>query len=174
MVIVSNLDAHTSMLFTEFISKSGYDPKNFRGVSIDNLPLVEGIVERNIFIYDFDIQEGEYVGEFARRSIGKVEKTVKLLRFNNHIIHTNDIDSFFKCFRCPSCDCFFNRSDNFNRHLLTCKDRVRHIYPKNAYTLRETIFEKLEGFKIPSLKIRNCLVMLQFVTSNRFEFPQKN
>ena len=93
-----NLDAHTSQLFTEFITKSGYDPKNFHGVSIDDLPVVEGIVERNIFIYDFDIQEGEYVGELARRSIGKFKKTVKLLRFNNHIIHTNDIDSFFKCF----------------------------------------------------------------------------
>ena len=148
----SNLDAHTSELFIEFISKSGYDPKIFRGVSIDDLPVVEGIVERNIFIYDFDIQEGEYVGELARRSIGKFEKTVKLLRFNNHIIHTNDIDSFFKCFRCPSCDCFFNRSDNFNRHLLTCKDRVRHIYPKNVYTLRKTLFEKLDGFNIPVSK----------------------
>ena len=54
-----NHDAHTSQLFTEFISKSGYDPKNFLGVAIDDLPLVEEIVERNIFIYDFDIQEGE-------------------------------------------------------------------------------------------------------------------
>ena len=148
----SNLDAHTSQLFTEFISKSGYDPKNFRGVSIDDLPVVEGLVERNIFIYDFDIQEGEYVGELARRGIGKFEKTVKLLRFNNHIIHTNDIDSFFKCFRCPSCDCFFNRSDNFNRHLMSCKDKVRHIYPKNVYILRETLFEKLGGFNIPVSK----------------------
>ena len=133
-----NLDAHTSQLFTEFISKSEYDPKNFLGVAIDGLPLVEEIVERNIFIYDFDIQDGEYVGELARRSIG-----------NNHIIHTNDMDSFFKCFRCPSCDCFFNRSNNFHRHLLTCKSRVRYIFPKNAYTLRETIFEKLDGFNIP-------------------------
>ena len=148
----SNLDAHTSQLFTELISKSGYDPKNFRGVAIDDLPLVEGIVERNIFIYDFDIQEAEYIGELARRSIGKFEKTVKMLRFNNHIIHTNDIDSFFKFFRCLSCDCFFNRSNNFNRHLMSCKDRVRDIYPKNVYTLRETLFEKLEGFNITVLK----------------------
>ena len=73
----SNLDAHTSQLFTEFISKSGYNPKNFLGVASDDLPLVEEIVERNIFIYDFDIQEGEYVGELARRTIGKFEKTVK-------------------------------------------------------------------------------------------------
>ena len=89
----SNLDDHISQLFTDFISKSGYNPKKFLGVAIDDIPLVEGIVERNI--YDFDIQKGEYSGELARRSIGKFEKTVKLLRFNNHIIHTNDIDSFF-------------------------------------------------------------------------------
>ena len=104
-----DLDSHTSRYLTDFISKSGYDPKNFRGVSVEDLPVVEEIVQRNIFIYDFDIQEGEYVGELARRSIGRFDKTVKLLRFNNHIIHTNDIDSFFKCFRCPSCDTFFHK-----------------------------------------------------------------
>ena len=55
----SNLDAHTSQLFKEFTSKSGYDPKNVLGVAIDDLPLFEELVDRNIFIYDFDIQEGE-------------------------------------------------------------------------------------------------------------------
>ena len=45
------------------------------------------------------IQEGEYEGELARRSIGRFDRTVKLLRFNNHIVLTNDIDSFFKSFR---------------------------------------------------------------------------
>ena len=148
----SKLDAHTSQLFTEFISRSGYDPKNFLEVAIDDLPLVEELVELNIFIYDFDIQEWENVREIVRQSITKFEKTVKLLRLNNHIIHTNDIDSSFKFFRCPSCDCFFNRSNNFNRHLPTCKDRIRHIYPKNVYTLWETLFRKLEDLNIPVSK----------------------
>ena len=31
---------------------------------------------------------------------------------------------------------------------MTCKYRVGHIYPKNVHTLRETLFEKLEGFNI--------------------------
>ena len=35
---------------------------------------------------------------------------------------------------------------------MSCKDRVRHIYPKNVYTLRETLFEKLKGFNIPVSK----------------------
>ena len=130
MVIVTSMLIHLSCLQSLYQNLDTI--RRTFAVATDDLALVEIIVERNIFIYNFDIQEGEYVGELARRSIGKFEKTVKLLRFNNHIIHTNDIDSFFKCFRCPSCDGFFNRSDNFNRHLLTCKDRVRHIFPKNA------------------------------------------
>ena len=80
----NDLDSHTSRYFTEFISKSGYDPKKFRGVSVENLPVVEEIVQRNIFIYDFDIQESDYVGELAQRSTGKFDKTVKRLRFNSH------------------------------------------------------------------------------------------
>ena len=122
----NDLDSHTSRYFKS-VSKSGYDRKRFRGVSVEDLPVVEEIVRRNIFIYDFDIPEGEYVGELARRSIGRFDRTVKLLRFNNQIIHTNDIDSFFKCFRCPSCDTFFKRSDFLNKHLLRCKDPVKHI-----------------------------------------------
>ena len=58
--------------------KSGYDPKNFHGVSIDDLPLVEGIVEQNISFEDFYFQEGEYLGELVRRSrrFGIFEKTL--------------------------------------------------------------------------------------------------
>ena len=52
----NDLDSHTSRYFTDFISKSGYDPKNFRGVSVEDLPVVDEIVQRNFFIYDFDIQ----------------------------------------------------------------------------------------------------------------------
>ena len=38
------------------------------------------------------------------------------------------------------------------KHLLSCKDLMRHIYPKNVYELRETFFEKLERFNFPVLE----------------------
>ena len=120
---------------------------------------------KRISLYDFDIQEGEYVGELARRNIGRLYKTVKLLRFNNHTYHTNDIDSFFKCFRCPSCDTFFKRSEFPNKHLLRNKDRVKHIHPKNVYELRKSLSEKLEGFIFPvseDNKLFNNLAIFDF------------
>ena len=87
---------------------------------MDNLPIVENVVEENIFIYDIDIED--FIGELAKRSIGKYENTVKLLRYNNHNIYVNNIDNFFKCFRCPTYDTFFHKADQFNRHLLCCRD----------------------------------------------------
>ena len=33
--------------------------------------------------------------------------------------------------------------------MFTCSHRVKHIYPKNVYELRETFFEELDAFNIP-------------------------
>ena len=45
-----------------FFEKMGGDSKQFCGVSMDNLPIVEQVVEKNIFIYDIDIEDGNFVG----------------------------------------------------------------------------------------------------------------
>ena len=93
--------------------------------------------------------DGELVGEPARRSIQKFEKSVKLLRYNNHICYVSDLNSFFKSFRCSTCDTIFSKTGNLERNLITCSERVKHIYPKNVNQLRETLFEKLDSFNIP-------------------------
>ena len=134
-------------MLSAFLHEPGHDAINFRGVSLDHLVFVVNAIKHNIFIYDIDIEEGEIVGELARRSVEKYEKNINLLRYNNHICYVDDINTFFKLFRCPSCDTFFQKVGNFNRHVKFCKDRVQHIYPKSVHTLRETLF-KLDGFGI--------------------------
>ena len=119
-----------------------------RGVSMDHLVFVENAIKHNIFIYDIDIEDGDFVGELARRSIEMYENNINLLRYNNHICYVDDINTFFKRFRCPNCDTFIKRAGNFHRHVKSCKDRIQHIYPKSVYTLRETLFDKLDGFGI--------------------------
>ena len=62
----TNLETSTSKILNDFLEKLDCDPKQFRGVSMDNLPIVEDVVEKNIFIYDIDIEDGDFVGELAR------------------------------------------------------------------------------------------------------------
>ena len=139
------VEPHVVQLFDNFVSATNCEPENFMGVSLDQIPIIENLVEKNIFIYDFAFEDGEIVVELIRLSI---ERTLYYFAINNHICYVNDVNKFFKKFRCPSCDVFFNHSGHFNRHLRTCKERVKNVYPRGVYSLKETFFQKLENFSI--------------------------
>ena len=69
----SELDTNAKNLFSAFLHKSGHDAINFRGVSINHLVFVEHAIKHNIFIYDIDIVDGDFVVEFARRNVEMYE-----------------------------------------------------------------------------------------------------
>ena len=126
-----------------------------------------------IFFYDIDFVDWELIGELAQRSIRKFEKSVKLLRYNNHICHVNDMKSFFKSFRCSSCDTIFSKIGNLERHMITCSERVKHIYPKNVYQLRETLSEKLDSFNIPYSEDQKLFRTWLFLILNLFPLRKR-
>ena len=59
------------------------------------------------------------------------------------------MNTLFKSFRCSTCDTIFSKTGNLERNLITCSERVKHIYPKNVYQSRETLFEKLDSGNTP-------------------------
>ena len=60
------LDTNAKNLFCAFIHESGQDAINFRGVSIDHLAFVQNAIKHNIFIYDIDIEDADFVGELEK------------------------------------------------------------------------------------------------------------
>ena len=119
---------------------------------MNDIPTVEDLLTLNIVLYDIDFVDGNIVGEFARRSVQKYEKTVQLLRYNNHICYVNNINAVFQSFRFPNCDTFFNRIMNFERKLTRCSERVQKVYPKSVYQTQEYLFDKLDSFGIEYTK----------------------
>ena len=143
------LEEETSRIFNSFINKmDGLSPNQFKGVHMNDIPIVEDLLTLNILLYDIDIVGGYIIGELARRSVQKYDNTVRLLRYNNHICYVSNINAVFQSFRCPNCDTFFNRTFNLERHLTTCSERVKNDYPRNVYQIRETLFDKLDSFGI--------------------------
>ena len=110
--------------------------QNLKEFAWIDIPSVEDIVGINIFIYDIDLIDDAMVGELARRSIKKYEKNVQLIRYNSHFCYVDNINALFKAFRCPTCDTYFQKTGNLERHLVRCSERVKYIYPKNVYQLR--------------------------------------
>ena len=135
---IEKLEEETSKLFNLFlVNSTNPDPSKFQGVCMDDIPSVEDIVSIINFIYDIELIDGAMVGELARRSIKKYEKNVQLIRYNSHICYVDNINALFKAFRCPTCDTYFQKTGNLERHLVSCSERVKHIYPKNVYQIRE-------------------------------------
>ena len=62
-------------VFHNFVTASGCDPKNFTGVSFDQIPIIEEQIKQNILIYDFDIEEGEIIGELYDEALKDMIKT---------------------------------------------------------------------------------------------------
>ena len=114
----------------------------FWAVHLKDIAKVQDLLQLNILLYDNDFLDGELIAELRRRSIQKYGRNVKLLRYNNHLCYVNTVNALFKAFRCTTCDTFFSKTGNLEWHLVTFSDRVKHIYPKNVYELRETLFEK--------------------------------
>ena len=57
----------------------------FQGVHMNDIPTVEDLLTLNFLLYDTDIVDGNIVGELARQRVQKCEKTVRQLKYNNHI-----------------------------------------------------------------------------------------
>ena len=114
------LEEESSKLFNLFlVNSTNPDPSKFQGVCMDDIPSVEDIVGIKIFIYDIDLIDGAMVGELVRGSIKKYAKNVQLMiRYNSHICYVDNIKALFKAFRCPTCDTYFQKTGNLERHLV--------------------------------------------------------
>ena len=154
-------EEETSKLLNLFTNKmDGLSPNQFQGVHMDDIPIVEDMLTLNILLYDIVILYGNIIGELAKRSVKKYENTVRLLRYNNHICYVNNINAVFQSYRCPNCDYFFNRTFKLERHLSTCSERVKNVYPRNVYQIRETLFDKLDFFGIKYTSERKLFKIL--------------
>ena len=120
------LEEERSKIFNLVLNNCGEaDPSTFQGVHMTDISKVEEMLKLNKFLYDIDSVDGELIGELAWRKIQRFEKSVKLLRYNNHSCYVSDINSFFKSSRCSTCDTVFSKTGNLERHLTTCSERVK-------------------------------------------------
>ena len=126
----------------------GMSPDQFQGVHMNDILFNEDLQSLNFVLYDIDIVDGNFIGELAGGSMQKHNNTVRLLRHNNHICLVSNINAVFQAFRCSNSDTFFSRALNLDRHLTTCSVRLKNIYPRNVYQIRETLFDTLDSFGI--------------------------
>ena len=109
------LGEETSKIFNSIISKmDGLSPNQFKGVRMNDIPIVADLLTLNILLCDIDIVDGNIIGKLARRSVQKYDNTVGLLRYNNHICYVSNITAVFHSFRCPNFDTFSEKHSTWS------------------------------------------------------------
>ena len=76
----------------------GLSPNQFKGVHMNDFPIVEDLLTLNILLYNIDIVDGNIIVELARRIVQEYYKAVRLLRYNNHIYYVRNINAVFQFF----------------------------------------------------------------------------
>ena len=104
---------------------------------MNDIPIVDDLVQVNIFFYNKEILVGAVIGKLAWRSVGQHSSTVRLLGYNCHICYVSNMKNLYGAYFCSSCNQVFIRAGDQERHLTTCCERVKHVYRKNVYQLRE-------------------------------------
>ena len=143
------LEEETKKLFNAYLTANPHlSVQNFRSVGLEDLHIVERLAEVNILVYDIEVSDGGIIGELAERSLRRFNSTATPLRYNNHICYVTDVNKVLKSFRFSTCNAFFTRSSNLQRHIPKCEELVKNIHPKSVYQFRETLFDKLRAFDI--------------------------
>ena len=109
---------------------------------MNDLTVVEDLISRNILLYEIDEMDRTNTCENAR-SAQKYENALRFLTYNEQFCHMTIDVAMFTVLRCPPGDTFFNRTSKIERHLTGWSERVKHVYPKCVYQIRENFFYKL-------------------------------
>ena len=134
----------------------------FNGFHMNCIPIVEDLLTlKNYLLYDLDIVDGNIMGEIARRGVQKYEKTVRRSSYNIHTCFMRNNIAVFQSFRCSNYDTFFRRTFNLERQLTTFSERVKSMYPKKVYQIRETLLDKVDCFGIKYTREQKCFKNLK-------------
>ena len=128
--------------------RDGLSRSQFQWVDMNDIRIAEDLLLLNIFLPDIDNVKWKIMGEDARRNVQKYENIVRLLRYDNHLCNLSNVNAVSQSFRCPNCDTFFNRAGNLKRFLTPLSERVKNVYPRNVYHIRENLLDILVFFGI--------------------------
>ena len=112
------------------------------------MPVVEVLLHLNIFLQEIGNLDGKSISELAKQSVKEHDKTIRLLRYNNHICYVSKHSSNFQCFRCHSCDTFFKRRSILTKNRLSVVSRLNTFLEQTFIKQRKTFFASLNFLEL--------------------------
>jgi hypothetical protein len=149
---VANLETPTKTYFHQYLDHTELPLREFKGLYLDELPLLERLFNFNVFVYELkETEEGKVNAELVRRSPYKFDDTMNLNLYMDHFSYIKDLRSYSRSYACRNCDKLWKHVGMLHRHEKNCKGGVRYKHPGGVYHTTKTVFEELEdeGIIVP-------------------------
>ena len=118
---------------------------DFRGLELSQLPDFEKCFELNINVYELQ-ESGTVIPRY--RSLCHFGDTMYLNLFEHHLSFIKDFKTYAKKFQCPTCERHFNQISGWKRHLRSCSNVTKFMYPGGFLQRQKTVFDELAEYGI--------------------------
>ena len=119
---------------------------DFPGVTIEEIPELEKYFEINMHIFHLDETDHATTLYASTQSF---KDDLYMNAWDNHLMLISNLEQFCNKYSCSNCSQLFNRINNYQRHVATCKGGHTQLkFPGKYYKDGKTIFDKLEEFGI--------------------------
>lgn len=146
-------------------------PKNFKGVTMSQLPLFERYFKVKVNI--FELVRSRYRNSQSRNKLQllyrssvdstepktqpKVKHVMNCLLVGTHLCLITNLNAYTGLFRCRNCAKLFSRPFELSRHEPTCRKKESFKFLGGPFSLPATLEKKLNDFGVPCPPLFNHL-----------------
>ena len=149
---VTNVETPTKTYYRQYLQQQDMTPAVFKGVTLDDLVVLEQVFSLNMYVYDLPKTEAGKVNvELVRRSPYKYNDTMNLNLYEQYFSYIKDLRSYIRSYLCSTCDRLWKHVGMLHRHERTCIGDVINKYPDGVYHTAKTVIDRLEdeGIHVP-------------------------
>jgi hypothetical protein len=120
-------------------------PADFKGVTLDDLVILEQVFSLNVYVYDLqETEAGDIAARLVQRFPYSYQETMNLNLYEQHFNYVSNMEKYSHSYLCSNCDQLRKHVGKLHRHERTCTGDVIYKYPSGAYHTAKTVFERLE------------------------------
>jgi hypothetical protein len=149
---VTDVEVPAKTYYRQYLQQQDMTPTDFKGVTLDELVVLEQVFSLNVYVYDLqETEAGDIAARLVRRSPYSFEDTMNLNLCERHFSYVSNMEKYSHSYLCSKCDWLWKHVGKLHRHERTCTGDVIYKYPGGVYHTAKTLFDRLEdeGIDVP-------------------------